>query len=114
MPSTPPGSKDKCSLVSVPRGTVSPRLPLVAHVFTAVGAIREGVAPAVYWTFSPERQVPGWESPDSLSVPSLCTTSEHSQDKGRPQAKELRVRGGVEVLSWCLLVSRPIPLCASS
>lgn len=69
------------------------------------------MAPAVYWTFSPELQVPGWESPGSLSMPSLCITSEHSQDKGRPQAKEVRVRGRVEVLNWWLLLSRPISPC---
>lgn len=36
-------------------------LPLVLHVFTEVHAITEGVAPAVYQTFSPELQLLGWD-----------------------------------------------------
>lgn len=91
MPSCLLGSKDKCSLVSVPTGTVSSHLPLVPHVLPAVQVIREGVAPAVYWTFSLELQVLGWESPGSLSLPSLCITSEYTRTKEGLRKKELRV-----------------------
>lgn len=72
MPSSPPRERTSGSLLAVPSRSCPHTcaipstcglslLPLLRHVFTEVQAITVGAAPAVYQTFSPELQLPGWD-----------------------------------------------------